>query len=197
MKTYQFLNILCKSMKSGRFNEKRYRQQCKYYGHTISTMPTFCSYGTIGYSVNIWLNGNIHEQINVHYDWEMNKLEISDNTFGRWDYRDFINLLVLDENSVTKENDTPVWEEHPRSVELETYTSGGEDMIFNLEEPTRESLQEYIDNFDINENVLLWWREGEDYAHAKGVPFDNIEDHYNDYREYLEGLQQVCNALPY
>ena len=53
MKTYQFLNIFCKNIKSGKFDDKKYRAQRSYYSNMVSTMPTFCSYGTIGYSVNI------------------------------------------------------------------------------------------------------------------------------------------------
>lgn len=89
------------------------------------------------------------------------------------------------------------WPDKPCSVELETYTDAGEDMIIDLEEPTRESLQKYIDDFDINEEVMNWWREGEDFAHSKGVPFNNIRDHYNDYEAYLENLRTICNGMPY
>lgn len=195
MNKIQFLKLFCKNIKSGKFNDKKYRAQRSYYGHTIQTQPTFSSYGTIGYSVTIFWNGNTHDQVRLYYDWELNELDIECNTFGRWNYMDYINLLILDENSITKESNEPVWEDHPRSVELETYTDGGEDMIISLEEPTRESLQEYINNFDINETVMLWWREGEDTARANGVPFDNIADHYGDYSDYLETLQAVCNQL--
>ena len=197
MKNYQFLKIFCKNIKSGKFDDKKYRAQRSYYNNMVSTMPTLCSYGTIGYSVNICLDGDIHNQVTLHYDWELDKLEIEDNVFGRMDYRHYINLLVLDDNSITKENKEPVWNEHPASVELETYTDGGEDMFICLEEPTRESLQEYINNFDINETVMLWWRGGEEEARAKGVPFNNIADHYADYSDYLETLQAVCNLMPY
>lgn len=197
MKTYQFLNIFCKNIKSGKFDDKKYRAQRSYYNNMVSTMPTFCSYGTIGYSVNIWLDGDTHNQVTLHYDWEFDKLEIEDNTFGRMDYRHYINLLVLDDNSITKENKEPVWNEHPASVELETYTDAGEDMIISLEEPTRESLQEYIDSFDVNDKVMMWWQNGKESAHKAGVPFDNIRDHYDDYTCYLKELQRVCNLMPY
>ena len=197
MKQYQFLNLFCKNIKSGKFDDKKYRCNKSYYGNGVETMPTFCSYGTIGFSATIYWGGDIHEQTHVHYDWEFDKLEIEDDVFGRWDYKDYINLLILDENSITKENSEPVWKEHTRSVELETYTDGGEDMIICLEEPTRERLQEYIDGFDINEEVMLWWRDGEDAAHKNGVPFDNIRDHYDDYKNYLKYIQKVCKAMPY
>ena len=195
MNKIQFLNIFCKNIKSGKFNEKKYRTARAYYGHTVETQPTFCSYGTIGYSATVFWNDDTHDQVHLHYDWEFDKLDIECNTFGRWDYKDYINLLILDEHSITKENSKPVWKDHARSVELETYTEGGEDMIISLEEPTRESLQEYIDDFDINDTVMLWWRDGEDAARANGVPFESIADHCDDYRAYLGNLQAVCNLL--
>ena len=196
MKNYQLLNILCKNIRNGKFNDKRYRMQRGYYGNLLQTMPTFCSYGTIGFSVTIWWNGSMHDQTEVHYDWEMKELEIEDSTFGRMDYRDFINLLYLDENSITLES-TEVWDDEPRSVELETYTDAGEDMIIDLTEPSKEKLDEYIDNFDINENVMMWWRDGEDAAHKSGVPYDNIKDHYEDYENYLKWLKKVAKLMPY
>lgn len=85
------------------------------------------------------------------------------------------------------------WEDKKFSAELETYTDAGEDMIIDLEVLDKKHLQEYIDNFDINENVMVWWREGERHAHEKGVPFDNIKDHYEDYEAYLKTLQNVCD----
>lgn len=105
------------------------------------------------------------------------------------------NLEILDENNICLCSTDPAWPEYPNSVELETYTDAGEDMSICLREPSKEELQEYIDNFDIDENVMLWWGHGRDAAHAAGVPFENISDHYADYRDYLAELQRVCNLL--
>ena len=83
------------------------------------------------------------------------------------------------------------------TTELETYTDAGEDMIIYLEVLDKEHLQEYIDNFDINDEVLVWWQHGKEYAHSKGVPFDNIKEHYEDYEAWLEWLKGICNNMPY
>jgi hypothetical protein len=80
------------------------------------------------------------------------------------------------------------------SVELECYTNGGGDIIINLDEPSKEKLQECIDGFDINMEVILWWPNGQK---GNGVPFDNIRDHYNDYEEWLNKMQEICNRLQY
>lgn len=89
------------------------------------------------------------------------------------------------------------WDDEKFSAELETYTNAGEDMVFTLHELSKQSLQEYIDNFDINEEVMIWWRDGEDAAHEAGVPFTNIRDHYCDYEDFLDTLQEVCDNMPY
>lgn len=70
-------------------------------------------------------------------------------------------------------------------------------MIIDLEEPTKEQLQKYINDFDVNENVIMWWRDGKDSANENGVPFDNIRDHYEDYDAFIETLQAVCDKMPY
>ena len=69
-------------------------------------------------------------------------------------------------------------------------------MIIALEKVDKEHLQEYIDGFDINEKVSLWWPHGEK-AEGMGVPFDNMKEHYEDYEEWLSGLQEVCDGMPY
>jgi hypothetical protein len=104
------------------------------------------------------------------------------------------NLEILEENDVYLCS-TPVWKEKPNSVELETYTNAGEDMIICLEEPTKAELLSYVDGFDIDEQVMLWWSNGADAAHAKGVPFDNIREHYEDYEAYLAELRRVAELL--
>lgn len=103
------------------------------------------------------------------------------------------NLEILENNDIRICG--RAWDDRPESVELETSTDAGEDMIFCLEEPTAKCLQEYIDNFDIDEQVMLWWAEGKAAAHAKGVPFDSISEHYEDYKAYLERLQGVVYDL--
>ena len=77
--------------------------------------------------------------------------------------------------------------------ELEMYTPAGCDMYWELEELTPECLQEYIDNFDINDEVIFWWQGGKRGA---GVPYTNIRDHYNDVEEWLNELQNICDGMP-
>ncbi len=86
------------------------------------------------------------------------------------------------------------WDDEKFSAELETYTNAGEDMIITLEVLSKECLQEYINDFDINAEVLLWWEDG---TPGKGVPFNNITEHYEDYENYLENLQKICDEMPY
>lgn len=105
------------------------------------------------------------------------------------------NLKILEENNVCACNTEPVWEDYPDSVELESYTEAGGDMLICLIEPTRDCLQEYIDDFDIDNEVMIWWQDGRDAAHAKGVPFTNIREHYEDLEDWLHRLQEVCNLL--
>ena len=104
------------------------------------------------------------------------------------------NLEILEENSIYLSS-SPAWDDKPNSVELETHTDAGEDMIICLDEPSRECLLEYCDDFDIDEQVMLWWQNGRDAARAKGVPFNNTREHYEDYEAYLAELRRVAEQL--
>lgn len=85
-------------------------------------------------------------------------------------------------------------EDEPFSAELESYTSAGGDMIISMEELSKEKLQEYIDGFDINYEVVIWWQNGKK---GNGVPFDNIKQHYEDLEDWLNWLQKICDNMPY
>lgn len=87
----------------------------------------------------------------------------------------------------------PVWPDKPDSVELQTYTDAGEDMYVCLDAPTKECLQQYIDDFDIYGNVDIWWQHGRP---GRGVPFSNREEHRQDYRNYLHDLREICRRWP-
>lgn len=84
-----------------------------------------------------------------------------------------------------------LWDNKPFSAEIECYTPAGEDMIIDLEELSRDALQEYIDSFDINENVSMWWPNGQ----PSGVPFSNIKEHYEDYEEWLDDLERISEGM--
>ena len=97
------------------------------------------------------------------------------------------NINVLEENGVV------ISSQDETSIEFEAFTPAGGDMIIVLDEPSREKLQEYIDNFDINEEVLLWWQGGRN----NDLPFANIRDHYNDLEEYIDRISDICDMLDY
>lgn len=103
------------------------------------------------------------------------------------------NIDYLEENDISYCGDCG-WDNLPYQADLETYTDAGEDMIIGLEKVDKEHLQEYIDGFDINEKVALWWSNGEK---GDGVPFDNMKEQYEDYEAYLDRLQEVCDGMPY
>ena len=100
------------------------------------------------------------------------------------------NIKHLSENDIIWRPETGEY----YSGELVCHTPAGEEMFITLEVVNKEHLQEYIDNFDINYNVVLWWPNGE---RGSGVPFDNIKEHYEDYEEWLEQLQEICDGMPY
>lgn len=178
----KLLKRLCNAIMNGRFNPDRYWQRKSYYDVELETHASF-------EQIEVSVYKDDRHEHTLKYDWGLKKLTIDDQP-----YKDAINLLYLEDNDVHTASDQPVWKNHPRSVELECYTDAGGDMLIPLEEPTKEKLQDYIDNFDINAEVLLWWQDGKP---GNGVPFDNVMDHYRDYEEWLKWLQKVCNKMPY
>ena len=84
--------------------------------------------------------------------------------------------------------------ENEEDYELENYTSAGGDMIITLEELSRKELTEYAENFDINQEVAIWWPYGQ---RGNGVPFDNMRDHYNDLEKWLNNVKKVSENMPY
>ena len=97
------------------------------------------------------------------------------------------NINVLEENGIEFIN------QDENSYEFEAFTPAGGDMVIILEEPSKEELEKYIDNFDINEEVLMWWRDGK----GDGLPFANVRDHYNDLEEYIDRISDICDMLEY
>jgi len=173
----KYLMRLCKNILAGKFNEMNYRCGKSYFGTEIATMPMFASYGTIGFSVTVY--GEYGEMCIVDYDWEMKQLTIDGQ-----DWKEWLNESLFEDNDIICNG----------GGEYECYTDAGEDMIINLDVCDKEHLQEYIDGFDINEKVALWWPNGEK---GDGVPFDNMKEQYEDYEAYLERLQEVCDGMPF
>lgn len=93
----------------------------------------------------------------------------------------------LDDNSVWCERN------YDGEWELSNYTGAGGDMNWVLEDLSKECLQEYIDNFDINDEVLLWWTPGNP---GDSTPFSNIKEHYEDLEAWLNNLQDICDSMP-
>ena len=87
--------------------------------------------------------------------------------------------------------------EESNAIDIETYTDGGEDMIITVRVDIdwKADFKSYVEDFDINENVMGWWRDGEDKAHSSGVPFDNIHDHYDDYEDWLAWLEDIVSII--
>lgn len=177
----KYLRRLCTAILSDRFNDKNYRSRKSWHGLEIETGPLFCSYGTIGFTVSVYDDRGNH-WCEVTRDWDMERLTIDETP-----WKQYINSLYLEEHDIKTVSDD----------ELETYTNAGEDMIIPLEEVTKKELQKYIDEFDINEEVLKWWEGGKREAIEKGVPHDNIKEHYEDYESYLKWLQKVCDKMPF
>lgn len=141
-------------------------------------MPLFCSYGKIGFTVSVYdLNGK--RFCDIQYDGELGKLTIDDEP-----WKEYINEIYLEDFGITSNGDG----------ELECYTDGGGDMIITLDKVRKKNLQEYIDDFDINVEVILWWHDGRP---GNGVPFANVKEHYEDYEAFLEKLQKVCDKMPF
>ena len=177
----KYLKRLCKAILADRFKEKNYRMRRSYYGCDIVTNPVFStSHDLIGFSASVYDESGLH-YCDVRYDWDLNELMIDE-----MDYRDYFNLRYLDECGIWKTNGED---------EFSCYTpNGDEEMFIRLEKPRKKYLQEYIDNFDIDYNVSIWWPNGQK---GSGVPFDNMKEHYEDYEEYLKNLQEVCDGMPY
>ncbi len=173
----KYLKRLCNAILEYRFNEEKYRQKRSWYGKDIMTKPLFCSYGKIGFSVLVY--ENYDHFCTVQWDGDLKELTIDDVPWKK-----YLNILYLEDYDITSCGDN----------ELECYTDAGEDMIISLDKVRKKNLQEYIDNFDINAQVLLWWPNGQ---RGKGVPFNNVKEHYEDYEAYLCNLQRACNTMPY
>lgn len=74
-------------------------------------------------------------------------------------------------------------------AEVEMWTDGGVDMIINLQPFTKEEFIEYVDNFDIDEEIDLH-REGKDYKKAF-----TITESVKDFTDYHFHLKEVARKL--
>lgn len=205
MKEYRYYQNLCNAILSGKFNPAKYNKKKQYHEGTIALkcwLPEGTAVLEVQYTGDKFMDGSV-------VDAAVREIQIIPAYAGvlidGFKHTAVINILYLYEEGITLCGDRhtevvkrlaeePVWEQYPESVELETSTDGGEDMIIDLEEPTREQLESYINNFDIDYEVSLWWHDGRP---GDGVPFSSMKDHIRDYEKYLKWLRRVAKYVPY
>lgn len=80
------------------------------------------------------------------------------------------------------------------AIEIENYTDAGGDMLIDIivTEDWRQYFREYVEDFDINEEVAIWWPNG---VKGRGVPFDNVKEHYDDLKDWLDWLKDVVRIM--
>ena len=86
--------------------------------------------------------------------------------------------------------DGSVWEDRPYSRECCFRTPSGGDFSVIVDELTNAAVLEYLQNYDINDAVQMWWD-------GSGVPFDNIRDLYNDIEEWKNNFTKIAEGMPY
>jgi len=78
-KTEQLLKRLCNQIIRNKFNDLNYRCMKGWWGMQLQTMPTFCSYGTIGYEIMVY-ESDIYDFMQyththtISFDWELKEL---------------------------------------------------------------------------------------------------------------------------
>lgn len=80
--------------------------------------------------------------------------------------------------------------ETPLSRELYFKTPFGGDFGITVEEVTREKVLEYLNDYDVNEECVLWWNNGKS-------PFSNIKALYEDIEQWLEDFKKIAYNMPY
>lgn len=101
------------------------------------------------------------------------------------------NLEAFEKHNIHKVNTEPLYEGYPQSVEMELYTDAGEDILIDLEKPTRDCLLQWIEDFDINDEVVKWWTSDR----RDSLPFNNIKEHYEDYEAMIDKLLKLADEL--
>ena len=99
------------------------------------------------------------------------------------------NLAYLENTGVVVSEDA-AWRNAPFSRELYFETPSGGDFGIAVEDVTREKVLEYLDDYDVNEECLLWWDSG-------NSPFSNIKALYEDIEQWLENFKEIAYNMPY
>lgn len=100
-----------------------------------------------------------------------------------------VNIAYLEANYI-EVNDEPLWKDKPYSRELYFETPSGGDFSISVEEVTREKVLDYLDDFDVDEVVMLWWENGRH-------PFGSIKALYEDIEQWLQDFKQIAYNMPY
>lgn len=87
-------------------------------------------------------------------------------------------------------SDDAVWDSYPYSRELYFRTPAGGDFSICVEEMNKESIIQALQDFDINENTLLWWN-------SDRTSFETIKDLYDDIYQWKEDFIQIAEGMPY
>lgn len=79
------------------------------------------------------------------------------------------------------------------TIELETWTRGGVDMLIDLDKTAQENfveqLENYCENFDIDSEIDLM-RENKEYRNHF-----TIRESVDDYEEYIKSIQDIVEEL--
>ncbi len=99
------------------------------------------------------------------------------------------NIIYLENVGVVVSEDVS-WRNYPFSRELYFETPSGGDFGISVEEVTREKVLEYLDDYDVNEECILWWNSG-------NSSFSNIKALYEDIKQWLEDFKKIAYNMPY
>ena len=81
---------------------------------------------------------------------------------------------------------------HKQCAEIERWTSGGVDMIINLNPFTKEEFISYVKDFDVDEQIMLH-RQAKDYCKAFTIR-QSLED-FEEFKALLETIVEKLNNL--
>lgn len=84
--------------------------------------------------------------------------------------------------------------EEAGEIELESYTDGGGDMIITIDvsDDWKKEFKDYVEDFDIDNEVSLWWPDGQP---GRGVPFNNIRELYDDIEDWVNWLKDIIRVM--
>ena len=95
------------------------------------------------------------------------------------------------ENHNVQISDDALWGDYSYSRELYHCSPSGGDMCLCVEELSKDSVLNALDNYDINEEVRLW------SENLDKTPFNNIKELYEDIEEWVNEMKEIANNMPY